>query len=405
MAVNPLPFPDFEVIDGIWLGVAQAGIKSPNRDDLVIMEIAEGAETAAVFTRNAFRAAPVILAERSLVNNRPRFLLINTGNANAGTGHQGMADAESCCRTLAGAAGVQPDQVLPFSTGVIGEPLPVERIQHAIPEAVSALSPSGWQQAAPAIMTTDTLPKGSTRKLVIDGESVSISGISKGAGMIRPNMATMLAFVATDAAIPRDELQALVAEATEASFNRITVDGDTSTNDACVGVATGRSRAQVLDRKGELVPAMRDAIHDVFRELAQAIVRDAEGATRFVTVRVERARTEAEALRVAFTVAESPLVKTALYAADPNWGRILAAVGRAGLDDLEVSRIDVFLDDVCIVENGGRSPGYTEAAGQAVMDGAEPCIRIVLGRGQAAEQVWTCDFSHEYVTINAEYRT
>lgn len=405
MAVNPLPLPDFEAIDGLRLGVARAGIKSPDRDDLVVMEIAEGAETAAVFTRNAFRAAPVVLAERSLANNQPRYLLINTGNANAGTGQQGMADAETCCRTLAEAGGVQPDQVLPFSTGVIGEPLPVERICEAIPEALSALSLSGWERAAPAIMTTDTLPKGATRKLVIEGETVSISGISKGAGMIRPNMATMLAFVATDAAIPRDQLQSLVAEAAEGSFNRITVDGDTSTNDACVGVATGRSRARVLDGKGQVVPALRDAVHDVFRELAHAIVRDAEGATRFVTVRVERARTEAEALSVAFTVAESPLVKTALYAADPNWGRILAAVGRAGLDDLDVSRIDVFLDDVCIVEGGGRSPSYTEAAGQAVMDGAEPCIRIVLGRGQASERVWTCDFSHEYVTINAEYRT
>lgn len=405
MAVNPLPLPDFEAIDGIRLGVARAGIKSPDRDDLVVMEIAEGSTTAAVFTRNAFRAAPVILAERSMANNRPRYLLINTGNANAGTGQQGMADAEQCCRTLAEAVGVQPDQVLPFSTGVIGEPLPVSRICSAVPEALSTLSPQGWDRAAPAIMTTDTLPKGATRKLVIDGETVNISGISKGAGMIRPNMATMLAFVATDAAIPRDQLQRLVGAAAEGSFNRITVDGDTSTNDACVGVATGRSRARVLDGKGEVVPALRDAIHELFRELAHAIVRDAEGATRFVTVSVERARTEAEALKVAFTVAESPLVKTALYAGDPNWGRILAAVGRAGLEDLDVGRIDIFLDDVCIVEAGGRCASYTEAAGQAVMDGAEPCIRIVLGRGQAAERVWTCDFSHEYVTINAEYRT
>ena len=405
MAVNPLPLPDFEKIDGVRLGVARAGIKSAGRDDLVVMEITEGAETAAVFTRNAFRAAPVVLAERSLANNRPRYLLINTGNANAGTGQQGMADAETCCRTLAETAGVQPDQVLPFSTGVIGELLPIERICNAIPEALSALSPTGWAAAAPAIMTTDTLPKGASRRLVIDGEPVHLSGISEGAGMLRPSLATMLAFMATDAAIPRDQFQALVAEAAEASFNRITVDGDTSTNDACVAVATGCSRARVLDGKGQVVPALREAIHDLFRELAHAIVRDAEGATRFVTVRVESASTEAEALGVAFTVAESPLVKTALYAADPNWGRILAAVGRAGLDDLDVSRIDVFLDDVCIVEAGGRSHSYTEAAGQAVMDGAEPCIRIVLGRGQASETVWTCDFSHEYVTINAEYRT
>lgn len=405
MAVNPAPLPDFHAIDGVRLGVTGAKMTSSERDDLVVMEIADGSCTAAVFTGNAFRAAPVILAERALANNSPRFLLINTGNANAGTGDQGMADAERCCRALAHAGGVQADQVLPFSTGVIGEPLPVERICEALPRALAALSPGAWHRAAPAIMTTDTQPKGATRRIRIGSDWVHISGISKGAGMIRPNMATMLAFVATDAAIPEERLRRLVTEAADRSFNRITVDGDTSTNDACVVVATGRSAAEASDPEGRIAPELWAAVHDLFRELAQAIVRDAEGATRFVTVRVEQACTEEEALAVAFTVAESPLVKTALYAADPNWGRILAAVGRCGIDDLDVGRVGIFLDDVCIVQDGGRASGYTEEAGQSVMEGTEPVIRIVLGRGQACERVWTCDFSHEYVTINAEYRT
>lgn len=405
MAVNPRSLPEFHPVSGVRLGTADAAIKKPGGDDLVLVELAEGSAAGAVFTRSAFRAAPVLVAEEALRAGRPRYLLINTGNANAGTGEQGLADARACCRAVAEATGVEAGQVLPFSTGVIGEPLPLARMLEAIPTAVTRLDTNGWARAAPAIMTTDTLPKGSTRRVVIDGEPVHISGISKGAGMIRPNMATMLAFVITDAAIPADALAPLVRELADTSFNRITVDGDTSTNDACVLAATGRSGAEVVDDQGAVVPALREALNEVFLELAHAIVRDAEGATRFVTVEVGEAATTEEACRVAFTVAESPLVKTALYAADPNWGRILAAVGRAGIDDLAINGISIHLDDVCIVRNGGRAPDYTEEAGQAVMDREELTIRINLGRGSALERVWTCDFSHEYVTINAEYRT
>ena len=405
MAVNPAPLPEFHAVPGVRLGTADAAIKKLGSDDLVLMELAEGSAAGAVFTRNAFRAAPVLVAEQALAAGRPRYLVINTGNANAGTGEQGLSDARACCRAVAEAAGVGAEQVLPFSTGVIGEPLPLARMLEAIPDAVTDLDANGWARAAPAIMTTDTLPKGATRRVMIDGEAVHISGISKGAGMIRPNMATMLAFITTDAAIPADVLSPLVRELADTSFNRITIDGDTSTNDACLLAATGQSAAKVLDSQGRVVPELREALASVFLELSQAIVRDAEGATRFVTVEVGGAADADEACRVAFAVAESPLVKTALYAADPNWGRILMAVGHSGIDNLAIDGVSIHLDDVCIVRHGGRAPEYTEEAGQAVMDQQELTIRIDLGRGSALERVWTCDFSHEYVTINAEYRT
>lgn len=405
MAVNPAPLPEFHSVPGVRLGTADAAIKKSGSDDLTLIELAEGSAAGAVFTRNAFRAAPVLVAEQALAAGRPRYLLINTGNANAGTGEQGLADARACCRAVAEAAGVGAEQVLPFSTGVIGEPLPLARMIEAMPRVVTALDTNGWARAAPAIMTTDTRPKGATRRVMINGEPVHISGISKGGGMIRPNMATMLAFVTTDAAIPAEVLTPLVRELAESSFNRITVDGDTSTNDACLLAATGHSQAEVMTAQGQLVPALREALASVFLELSQAIVRDAEGATRFVTVAVSGAADTDEACRVAFTVAESPLVKTALYAADPNWGRILAAVGRAGIDNLAIDGVSIHLDDVCIVRQGGRAADYTEEAGQAVMDQQELTIHIDLGRGKAQDRVWTCDFSHEYVTINAEYRT
>ena len=405
MAVNPAPLPSFHPVAGVRLGTAQAGIKKPNHDDLVVMELADGASVGAVFTRNAFRAAPVLVAEKHLAQRAPRYLLINTGNANAGTGEQGMQDALRSCASLAGNTGVPAEAVLPFSTGVIGEPLPVECIEAALPEALQDLDPNGWARAASGIMTTDTLPKGATRRVEIDGKTVTLSGISKGAGMIRPNMATMLAFVATDATVAPALMQSLVAQAAEQSFNRITIDGDTSTNDACVGVATGASDAPEIVARSAALSEFESALKGLFLELAHAIVRDAEGATKFVTVNVTGAASSEDALSVAYAVAESPLVKTALYASDPNWGRILAAVGRAGVAGLDVSRISIHLDDVCIVRDGGRAAEYSEAMGQRVMDRQEIPITINLAMGEAVETVWTSDFSHEYVTINAEYRT
>jgi len=405
MAIGEAPLPEFHAIDGVRLGVVEAAIKKPGRKDLVVFELAEGSSVGAVFTRNRFCAAPVLVAREHMQKTPPRYLLINTGNANAGNGEQGMVDARQCCQALADAAGASSHQVLPFSTGVIGEPLPVDRIVAGLPSALSALNPDDWAAAAEGIMTTDTRPKGATRKVMLGDDVVYLSGISKGAGMIRPNMATMLAFVATDAEIDQALLQELVSEVSELSFNRISVDGDTSTNDACVAVATGRSDASAITADSPWLPVFRDALLSLFRELAQAIVRDAEGATKFVTVSVEGAACTPDALAVAYAVAESPLVKTALYASDPNWGRILAAVGRAGVDTLDVSRVSIHLDDVCIVRDGGRDPGYTEERGQAVMNQSEIGIRIALGMGAVSERVWTCDFSHDYVTINAEYRT
>ncbi|RMF15199.1 MAG: bifunctional glutamate N-acetyltransferase/amino-acid acetyltransferase ArgJ [Gammaproteobacteria bacterium] len=404
MAVGPGELPNFYPIEGVRAGVASAGIKKPGRKDLVVFELAEGARTAGVFTQNAFCAAPVQVARAHLHQTAPRYWVINTGNANAGTGEPGLRDAETTCKALADLTGVKASEVLPFSTGVIGEKLPIERLTAALPEALANLGPDNWAEAASGIMTTDTRPKGASAQVECDGGIWSVSGISKGAGMICPNMATMLAFVATDAPLDQAALEWVLREATERSFNRITVDGDTSTNDSCMLVATGRHPRFTMDNQGDWAP-LANTLIQVFRELAQAIVRDGEGATKFVTIQVDEAATSAEALDVAYTVAHSPLVKTALYASDPNWGRILAAVGRAGIDALDVGGVNIWLDDVQIVRQGGRAETYTEEAGQAVMDKEAFVIRIALGRGRISETLWTTDLSHEYVTINAEYRT
>jgi len=396
---------DLHPVAGFRLGTTSAGIKTPGRPDLVVMEMAAGSSTAAVFTQNAFCAAPVIVAREHLARHQPAYLLVNTGNANAGTGDAGMRDARQCCAALAGQAGCPVQAVLPFSTGVIGEPLPAGKIQSSLPMALERLDENGWAAAATAILTTDTVPKGASKRILLDGQSVTITGIAKGAGMIRPDMATMLAFIATDAAVERDVLQDCLLAATEKSFNRITVDGDTSTNDACVLVATGKSAAPAIEKNGLNYELFCSAVTEVCILLAQAIVRDGEGATRFVTVAVDGGRSSDECLDVAYTIAHSPLVKTALFAGDPNWGRILAAVGRAGLIGLDMEAIQIYLDDVCIVRDGGRAPDYTEAAGQQVMNRKDITIRVVLNRGEYSEEIWTCDLSYDYVKINAEYRT
>jgi len=406
MAVGSATLPQFHPIAGIRMGIACAGIKKPGRKDLVIFELAPGSRTAAVFTRNQFCAAPIQVARAHLDVEAPRFLLINTGNANAGTGEQGLADAHRCCQTLAELTGVSETAVLPFSTGVIGEPLPVDRIIGALPPALDGLHETAWADAAEGIMTTDTRPKGATVALDLGGHRIHISGISKGSGMICPNMATMLAFVATDANVAPEDLQQFLHEAVEGSFNRITVDGDTSTNDACVMVATGQAGNPEIRPGTAEGAAFSQALNQLFLSLAQAIVRDAEGATKFVAIRVEEAATTEEALAVAYNVAHSPLVKTALFASDPNWGRILAVVGRSPLEGLDVGRVQIYLDEVCIVRDGCRARDYNDARGVVVMTRPELTIRICLGdRGDVAETVWTSDLSHEYVTINAEYRT
>jgi len=397
--------PELLPVAGLRLGTTCAGIKKPDHRDLVIMELAEGCQAAAVFTQNAFCAAPVIIAKKHLSQTTPSFLLINTGNANAGTGEQGLVDALACCDQLAQTAGVSLESVLPFSTGVIGESLQVDKMCAGIPEAFADLSENGWVDAAHGILTTDTVPKGASRQVDIDGQKITITGISKGSGMIRPDMATMLAYIATDAQVDAQSSQACLNQAVKNSFNRITVDGDTSTNDACLLMATGKSGVVVDQANTAAYETFSQAVGEVCEELALAIVRDGEGATKLITVSVEEGGSEAECLQVAYTVAHSPLVKTAFFASDPNWGRILAAVGRAGMDNLELQNIQIFIDDVCIVSNGGRDPGYSEELGQAVMDGDEITVRILLGRGDCSAQVWTCDLSYDYVRINAEYRT
>jgi glutamate N-acetyltransferase / amino-acid N-acetyltransferase len=404
MAVGQNPFPEMQEVPGILLGTTNAGIKQTVRDDLLLIEMAEGATCAAVFTRNAFCAAPVHVAKANLAHH-PRWLLINSGNANAGTGKQGMEDALQSCASVADVVGGQAHQVLPFSTGVIGQPLPVAKITAALPKAFEQLIADSWDKAAHAIMTTDTFPKGVSKVITLDGYPITINGISKGAGMIQPDMATMLAFIATDANIAQPLLQSCLAAAVEQSFNRITVDGDTSTNDACVLMASGCSSAPEIIEKTEQYQMFADSIMAVCKQLAELIIRDGEGATKLMRIVVEQAKSDEEAVRVGKTIAHSPLVKTAFFASDPNWGRILAAVGRAGVENMVLEDVQLFLDDVCIVRNGGCADDYTEAAGQRVMKQEEIMITVKLGRGQAVQEVLTCDFSYDYVKINAEYRT
>lgn len=392
-------------IAGINMAAVSAGIKKPGRLDVVLFELCEGATVAGVYTQNAFCAAPVQVARQHNAEAEARYLLINTGNANAGTGKPGLQNALLCCEKLAQTAGVASAQVLPFSTGVIGEPLPVEKIVKVLPEALANLQSDQWPEVARGIMTTDTVPKLCSRQIQLEGKNLSVTGIAKGAGMIKPNMATMLGFIFTDAKIDKQTLQDLNKAAAESSFNRITVDGDTSTNDCCMLVASGQGKVIFDELSSAGRKAFENLLHEVYQELAQAIIKDAEGATKFVTIAVCEGKDQAECLRVAYAIAESPLVKTALFASDPNWGRILAAVGRAGVDDLDIAKINISLDEVSIVENGERSPGYNEQAGQGVVSKPAFTISVMLGRGKASIQTWTCDLSYDYVKINAEYRT
>ena len=394
-------------VAGFQLGVAEAGIRKANRRDLVVMTWDQGASVAGVFTRNRFCAAPVqVCRDHLAAATAPRALLINTGNANAGTGADGLARAQRSCAALAELLGLAPEQVLPFSTGVIMEPLPVERIIAGLPAALADRAPDHWAAAAQGIMTTDTVPKAVSRQLQIGGHSVTITGISKGAGMIRPNMATMLGFIATDASVAQPVLQALVREAADASFNRITIDGDTSTNDSLLVVATAQAgHATITSLDSAEAELFRAALIAVAQQLAQAIVRDGEGATKFITVSVDGGASSAECQRVAYAIAHSPLVKTAFFASDPNLGRILCAVGYAGIDDLDPGLIDLYLDDVHVAHQGGRHPAYQEADGQRVMQQSEITVRVLLHRGDASATVWTCDLSHDYVSINADYRS
>lgn len=408
MAVGDYALPELHPVPGLRLGTTSAGIKSPGRSDLVLMEVAAGSSCAAVFTRNAFCAAPVTVAREHLqaCGSRPRYLLVNTGNANAGTGAPGIEAARSCAASVGEITGVAATSVVPFSTGVIGESLPVERIQQALPAALASLSAQGWAAAAQGILTTDTRPKGYSVRFACGGRDYVVTGIAKGAGMVRPNMATMLAFLATDAAVEPALLQSMLAQQVETSFNRITIDGDTSTNDACVLLATGEAgNASPGDSSSALYLALSEALEEVCIALAQALVRDGEGASKFVTVQVNGGRDEQECLDVAFTVAHSPLVKTALFASDPNWGRLLAAIGRAGLPQLQVERVGLYLNEVLIAENGCRAVSYTEEQGVAAMQPEDIVIRIELQRGDDSAAVWTTDFSYDYVRINAEYRT
>jgi len=412
MAVNlSTPNPaDLLPVPGVRLGVAEAGIRKANRRDLTVLELAEGSRVAGVFTKNRFCAAPVQLCKEHLPQGGIRALVINTGVANAGTGESGLSHARETCAALAAALGVAPQQVLPFSTGVILEPLPVERLVAGLPKAVGALKADGWFDAAHAIMTTDTLAKAVSAQVQIGGRSVTLTGMSKGAGMIRPNMATMLGYLACDAAVSQPLLDELVKEAADLSFNSITVDGDTSTNDSFILIATGQAgNAEIVDAAGADYKALRDAVVSVAIRLAQAIVRDGEGATKFMTIAVEGGRSREECRQVAYAVAQSPLVKTAFFASDPNLGRILAAVGYAGVDDLDVSALRVWLgnpdESVLVAEQGGRAGSYREEAGARIMAHAELTVRIDLARGDSAATVWTCDFSYDYVKINADYRS
>lgn len=393
-------------VPGVSLGIAEAGIKKQHRKDLLVIKLDEGSRVAGVFTQNRFCAAPVIVAKAHLALSPTRALVVNTGNANAGTGETGLQHARTTCAALAELLGCEAQQVLPFSTGVIMEPLPVDAVVGGLPAAVANLKTDNWFDAAQAIMTTDIVPKGVSRQMKLHGSTVTVTGIAKGSGMIRPNMATMLGFVATDASISQALLQEIVRYAADHSFNCITVDGDTSTNDALMAMATGcAGHAEISERDSAEFEQLRDAVTDVAVSLAQMIVRDGEGATKFITVRVDAGHNEEECRLVAYAVAHSPLVKTAFFASDPNLGRILAAIGYAGINDLDISGIELYLGDVLVAEKGGRASTYREEDGQSVMNQSEITVKIVLNRGTASSTVWTCDFSYDYVKINAGYRS
>jgi len=394
-------------VAGVSLGVTEAGIKRENRKDLLVMQLSDGARVAGVFTQNRFCAAPVIVAREHLAQpDGIRALVINTGNANAGTGEQGLKDARTTCAALAGLLGCKATQILPYSTGVIMEPLPVSKIAAGLPGCVAKMRADNWYDAAQAIMTTDIVAKAISKQVVVDGVTITITGIAKGSGMIHPNMATMLGYIATDAAIAQPLLQRMVSEAANRSFNCITVDGDTSTNDALMLIATGKAALQeIRNANGADFAALQAVITEVATYLAQAIVRDGEGATKFITVRIEGGRDEAECKQIGYAIARSPLVKTAFFASDPNLGRILAAIGYAGVNDLDVAALKLYLDDVLVAENGGRAASYREEDGQRVMKQSDITIRVSLKRGAAQAPLWTCDFSYDYVKINASYRS
>ena len=394
-------------VAGVELGTAAAGIKKWTRDDVVLIALAEGSRAAGVFTQNRFCAAPVIVCREHLaLGGATRALLINAGNANAGTGERGLADARTTCAAVAQTLGCAANEVLPFSTGVIMEPLPVDRIVGSLPAARAALSPTHWHAAVRAIMTTDTVPKAASRRIDVDGAQITVTGMAKGAGMISPNMATMLGFVATDAPLSGPLLQALAVEVADGSFNRITIDGDTSTNDSFVLIATGKAAMPAITSAGDArLAAVRAALDGVAQDLAQAIVRDGEGATKFITIVVEGGRDVDECDRIARAIANSPLVKTAFFASDPNLGRIVCAIGNGAGADLDPARVSFWLDDTLVVRDGGRAESYREEDGQRAMAKPEINVRVALGRGRARATVWTCDFSHEYVSINADYRS
>jgi len=413
MPVNLLATPADRLypVPGVRWGIAEAGIRKAGRKDLSVLLLDEGASVGAVFTQNRFCAAPVQICREHLAKNGKqgpgiRAMLINTGNANAGTGADGLSRAQASCVALARELKVAPEQILPFSTGVIMEPLPYERIAAGLPAALADAKADNWGKAAEAIMTTDTVAKAFSSRIMLGGAPVTITGISKGAGMIRPNMATMLGFMATDARISQGLMAQLATELAEGSFNRVTVDGDTSTNDSFVVIASNQAKhSEITSLDSAEGVALRAAMLDIARKLAQAIVRDGEGATKFITVQVEGGKTGTECRQIAYAIAHSPLVKTAFFASDPNLGRILAAVGYAGIADLDQTKIDLYLDDVLVAKNGGRHPGYVEADGQRVMKQSEITVRVILGRGDAVDTVWTCDLSYDYVKINADYRS
>lgn len=406
MAVGQINFPEMKPVNGVRLNAVPAGIRYKGRDDLALIELCEGSAVAGCFTQNLYKAAPVIVAQQHLAISPARYLIVNSGNANACTGDRGLEDAKQSCELVSAQTLVAAEQVLPFSTGVIGEYLNIDAIDTAMTKLVDGLAGANWELAARAMMTTDTFPKMVTKEITIDGETVRINGIAKGAGMIRPDMATMLSYIMTDARVTQEFVEKACLIATQKSFNRVTVDGDTSTNDSVILAATQRAGNQLIDSlesaEGKL---FLDAIVEVFQQLAQLLVRDGEGATKFVTLDISGGKTSEDCLSLAYCVAHSPLVKTAMFASDPNWGRLVAAIGRSGIDGLDASKVKVWLNEILIVENGSVAESYTEEAGQAVFNQEEFCIKVDMQMGSYREQVWTCDLSHEYVSINADYRS